>query len=159
MKSLNKMAELANRFEHKLSKMAQDVQQTSQPKEAPDFFFGTGYGSKNFVDALGSLRMSGDTVVGDKSIAAILAECFNKQQANASVTVGVQVVPQRGAKWDLKITGPADVQQKLKAELDRQFQAVTGKTMQQAQMEADAAAKKAKQVEGDQKKVLKDIAV
>jgi len=159
MKSLKKIAELASKFENKLSKVGQaPPPDTNQAKEAPDFFFGTGYALTNFQGSLGKIEQDGNKVFGDKSVAKILADFFNKTSTNASVTLGVEVVPGKGAQWVLNIT-PAAIKGAIAKELDAQFTRLVGKSMVDAAKEADAAAKKGAKVEGVTKKTIVDKGV
>lgn len=141
MKSLDKIFKLADKFTIKL---AQDI---SQAMEAPDFFFGKGYNMKSFVDSLGRLSIQGDKAVGDKSLAQLMANFFNKTGQNVSVTITVSVTPGKGATWNAQVT-PASFKAIADGELNKQFQAVTGKGLAQGIADANTAAKAAKSVEG-----------
>jgi hypothetical protein len=146
MKSTDKLFKLAERFSRKIS-LAQDGQEITQAMEAPDFFFGKGYGLKTFVASLGRLSVQGDKAVGDKGLAALMAAFFNKTQQNVNVTISVSVQPGKGANWVTNITPAAFIPTAM-AELNKQYQAVTGKTWLAGQVAAANAAKTAKQVEG-----------
>lgn len=147
MGSVDKLFKLADRFARKISLGQGTAPDTSQAMEAADFFFGKGYSLKTFQDSLGQLSVSGDKAGGDKSLALLMANFFNKTQQNVNVTVSVEVKPGVGARWVTQITPPAFTQTAM-AELNKQFQAVTNKSWTQAQNDANAAAKAAKQVEG-----------
>lgn len=144
MKSVDKIFKLAEKF---TTKLAQGVPDTTQAMEAPDFFFGKGYNLGNFVAALGKLSIQGDKAFGDKSLAQAMANFFNKTGQNVSVTITVSVAPGKGATWNAQVTPPT-FKAIADAELNKQFQAVTGKALAQGIAGANAAAKTAKSVEG-----------
>jgi hypothetical protein len=151
MSSVDKLFKLADRFARKISL----GQETEQAMEAPDFFFGKGYNLNTFLDSLGKLSVEGNKAVGDKSLAVLMANYFNKTQDNVSVNVSVDVKPGASARWIVQITPPGFTQQAM-GELNKQFQAVTGKSWAQGQAAADAAAKTAKKVEGPGTKLIVD---
>lgn len=155
MSSTDKLFKLASRFARKLSLGQGTAPDTSQVMEAPDFFFGVGRNLQSFQDALGQLSVSGDKAMGDKSLAALMANFFNKTQQNVNVTISVDVKPGVGAKWIAQITPPAFVPSAL-AELGKQYQILSGKSWSQGEAAASAAAKAAKTIEGPGNKLIVD---
>lgn len=161
MKSTDKLFKLASRFALKLS-LGQD---TTQAMEAADFFFGKGHNLETFQKSLGNLSVSGTDAVGDQSLALLMANYFNKvNEANkkgsfkdpsVSATVSVEVKPGVGARWIVQIT-PSTFTQVAMAELNKQYQALTGKSWAQGEAAASAAAKAAKTMEGPGTKLIMD---
>lgn len=155
MKSTDRLFKLASRFARKLSLGQDTSHEQTQAMEAADFFFGKGYNLEDFQKSLGKLSISGNDAVGNESLAMLMANFFNKTKQNVNVTISVEVKPGVGARWITQITPPAFAQTAL-AELNKQFQAKTGKSWTQAQADANAAAKTAKTVQGPGTKLIVD---
>lgn len=154
MNSQNRLFKLAERFARKIS-LAEDGMGSDQPKQAQDFFFGVGYALKTFQDSLGKLSVVDNKAVGDKSLAKLMADYFNKTQNNVSVNISVEVKPGQGARWITDITPPAFAPTAM-AELNKQYQAATGKSWVAGQVAAAAAAKSAKTMEGSNTALIVD---
>jgi hypothetical protein len=151
IETLNKMA---NRFERKLSL----AQQTEQAMEAPDFFFGVGYNLSKFVQSLGNLSVENNQAVGTGSLAKLLADFWNKTNQSASVKVSCHVDPGKGARWVVNITPQGFVAPAM-AELNKQYQNLTGRSWAQGQADADKQAKTVQSVHGDFTRVVVDMGV
>ncbi len=152
--STDRLFKLAERFARKLS-LGQDTQQNM---EAPDFFFGKGYGLSTFTKSLGNLSVAGNKAVGDVGLAKLMADFFNAGEGgnSVSVTISVEVKPGQGARWIADIQPPTFVGKAMK-ELNTQYQAVTGKSWVQGQVAAAQQAKTAKGVEGPGTKQIVDM--
>lgn len=165
MSSVDRLFKLADRFARKIS-LGQGLPPppAEQAMEAPDFFFGIGIERNldKFTAALGELSVSGNQAVGNRSLALLMANFYNKankvKDTNVSVTISVEVNPGAGAKWVTQIA-PPEFTQTAMAELNKQYQAITGKSWIQGQADADRLAKAAKKVEGPGTKVIVDKAL
>lgn len=150
MSSVDRLTKLANRLDRKMS-----LAQAEQYQDAASFFFGDSANLKRFQDALGVLTVNGPEVTGDKSLAKILSDYWNRTGQSVAVIVNAEAAPGKYARWIVNIS-PQDLTEPAMAELNAQYQAVTGRTWDQGQSDADKTAKQATGVSGDFIKMIVD---
>lgn len=132
MKSLRKMSELANRFEYKLSKYAQEAPQVSQ-SGTTELFFGSEANQRTFATAM---QDPGGLVY--KALEAVWKKINGKM--DVSVNLKINSEPQKGASWIIAIQ-PGAATASVTAALDKTFQNIVGESMSARKKSADAKAK------------------
>ena len=137
MKSLRKIAELADRFEYRLSRRAQELGEAI-PLEAPqvsqagttELFFDSADKQKEFAAAI---QNPGGPVY--KAMEKIWKKLNGAQ--TVSFDLKINSIPNKGASWIWSIQPHTDV----KTAIDAVFQSVVHTTMDEKRKSADAKAK------------------
>lgn len=130
MKSLDKLAELADRFEHKLSKYGQTAPVVSQ-EGTTELFFDNEANQRSFHAAI---NKEGGAVY------KVLLGAFNKTNALVSFNLKMDATANKGATWILDVTPPA-LKNAVAAALNAEFQKLMGQSMAARLKSADSKAK------------------
>lgn len=129
MKFVNQIINLANKFESKLLKEAQDDALVISQLGTTELFFDNEDNQKSFNKAIQS-----------GNLAKYLTEVATKTQKTAGFDLKIQANPKKGAAWMLTVNPPSLAGPVSKL-LDNEFHKIVGKGMVDAQKSADFAAK------------------
>lgn len=129
MKSIEKMADLADRFEYKLSKFAEEPVVNQM---------GT---TELFFDSLDNqLAYSKVIKSGAGTVAKILMDYVSASEKPASFSLSITAAPKKGASWALAVS-PTTLTGAVSKALDAEFQKLMKQPMAEKQKLADAKAK------------------
>jgi hypothetical protein len=124
---LLKIAELMNKFEYQLSKLAQ--QPIVSQNGTTELFFGDENKQRSF-----------NAAVQSGNLAKFVNDAATKLQKTVSFDLKASAEPNKGPAWSLN-ANPPTLKSSIFRLLDTEFQRITGKNMTTAQQTANAAAK------------------
>lgn len=129
MKSLDQINKLADRFENKLRKIAQDS--TQKQVGTVELFF----------DSDTNMMAYGDAIRNQNGpVFKILMDYATKSGKSCSFDLKVEAEPNQKASWILSVT-PTSLKAPITAALDKEFKKIVGVSMGERQKFADAGVK------------------
>lgn len=127
MKSLKKMAELADKFERKLNKQAQEVSQAN----TSDLFFG---GDNQMLTFAALIKDP------TKPVGKFIFDWVGKNEKTAAFQLDASADPATGARWMLTVI-PESLKNQVYTLLDNEYKKMFKKSMADVQKDADVKAK------------------